>query len=104
MNSDLDFELRQVRIMRDLIYRFRRRELDINKFIVDQWAIIDLLEKIDSDWKETYRSLINQVEDIYSISIFQEMTEISMEDSKTIDQILFKLELMLAELEAAGKN
>lgn len=71
MDEQTSFDNRQLKMMVNCIADLRGGIIDLNKFIVDQWSLVEMLSTVGDDWKKSYLSLINSVEIAYAKSLDQ---------------------------------
>lgn len=91
-----EFEQRQLQQMRNLIERLKRKEVGLSKFVTDQWAIIEMLETTDKQWKDDYLSLVNAIETIFAIALDATDGKLGPKDVKAINETLDKMISLLS--------
>lgn len=93
-----DFDLRQLNMMRDLIQRLLLRKLEVNKFIYDQWALLEMIQTIDQSWLDSFQSGVNDIDEILASFADQAVPKFSSAQEKEIDSILLSLLKKLEDL------
>ena len=90
-----DFDLRQLQQMRLLVVRVQEGQLPLHQFITDQWALLEMLESVQSDWKDAYLSEVNSIEDIYASMLEQGRKSLDSNEKKSVDRAIGEMLTLL---------
>ena len=83
-------DVRQLQLMKSQLVSLLERKISLDKFIRDQWALIEMLESVDAKWTELYLAGINSIEEIRS-GLGEAETSLSKADESAIDEIAERL-------------
>jgi len=93
-----DYDIRQIKLMKDLTIRLLDRKVPLNKFVNDQWALLDLLETVDEAWRASFLERVNAIEIILATALDGDSLRLSSSEEKEIDSIAETIIKSLDEL------
>lgn len=86
------YNLRQLQLMIDKIYRFKEGLIGLDELIQDLEGLLNALENFDTDWKEDIRSYCIDLEVIYAVALDRDVNPEEIDTDNTIPKILNLLE------------
>lgn len=89
----------QLNQMLNLVKRLRDGSIGIPQFVSDQWVLLEMLKNVNLNWRKAIYNLISEIEDLYASARDRNVSELSKQELKKIEENLDKLCHLLAAAE-----
>lgn len=91
MESLSDYDQRQLSLILSKIEDYRLEKLELRFLIEDLMALLDALESVDENWKDSFRNMTASLDVLYSVAVYRGDSEVDDSEKK---QILEKLDFL----------
>ena len=99
-----DYDKRQLTLMLEKILLFRQKSLSLSSLINDLESLIDVLENVDSTWRNKCREYWWDLEEIYATALDRELSSLDTEDWQIITNALDEIETLIKNILPSDEN
>lgn len=92
-----NYDYNQLIIIVEKINLFRKKNLSLHDLINDLSALVDVLENVDSDWKNEYRKWWAHLEEVYAVALYHNK-DLDEDDWQIITKALNQIENLIIYL------
>jgi hypothetical protein len=92
-----EHDLRQLRLMRDLLQQYDSGKTDLSSLIAGLEALLDALESATEEWKRAFRRQWGVLEIEYAVALDREQTALSDDSLERISRAVEDIRCLLAE-------
>jgi hypothetical protein len=89
--SDLEYDLRQYKLMLSAIHDYQRGTVKLGRLISDLDALRDALQNPSQSWLGEFESAWGKLEDVYAGMLDEERTQFDETDRRLINEGVSKL-------------
>lgn len=93
-----EYNLRQISLMQTRINQYKEGEIRIDQLINDLQALLNCLEEIDENWKDSFLSAWSILEIVYAGALFDNKTNLDDNDMLEVNRGLNELEILINNL------
>lgn len=90
-----EYNLRQITIMQERIKQYRKGEIRIDQLINNLEALVNCLEKIDEDWKNSFLFAWSILEIVYASALYNKKVSLDENDIYEISRGLKKIDALI---------
>lgn len=92
-----DYDLRQLRRMRERIEWFENQKIGLGSLIGDLGALLDCLEATDGEWKDRFRRQWWELELVYAVALDRKLERLPAQSQAIVDDAIRAMKSLLDE-------
>jgi len=92
-----EYDQRQYRLMLERLDAFERGHTTIDRLIADLEGLLNVLEKPDADWKQSFLRYWGHIEDARAVALDRQATTLNEQEAKVALDAARRLKLLVLE-------
>lgn len=93
-----EYNIRQINLIKERIIWYKNKKITIDQLVNDLESLLNCLENINEDWKNSFLLVWGELEDIYAFALYENKKQLDDKDIKAINESLVKIDSLLKEL------